>query len=605
MGKRPASDKNDIDKTKKKKKKIKKETYSSDEDVYSDEEPIKPTKKAKKQAKKEVASPLKSPKKEKKQEDESHIWKWWENLKDGDTIDLNIKWHTLVHKGPVFAPEYEPLPSHVRFYYNGKPVPLSKDAEEIATFYAKMLDHDYTSKEQFNANFFKDWRKSMTSKEKELITDLKKCNFSEMFDYFKKLSEERKQMSKEDKQAKKEKEEALIREYGICVVDGHPQKIANFRIEPPGLFRGRGEHPKMGKVKKRINAEDVIINIGKEAPIPQPPPGHKWKEVRHDNTVSWLASWTENIMNNVKYIMLNPSSKLKAVKDYLKYQKARELARHVDRIREEYTRDFKAKEMFIRQRAVALYFIDKLALRAGNEKDENEADTVGCCSLRVEHIRLFEELNGEANVVQFDFLGKDSIRYRNAVPVEKRVFKNLRLFMENKNDEDDLFDRLNTTTLNKYLTSLMDGLTAKVFRTYNASITLQSELKRLTDELYKSKKSAKGDEPVTTAELLLAYNRANRQVAILCNHQRAPPKTFDKSMENIKNKVLEKKNQIKEVEKELKKDKKNEKLAKKKKTLDDQLKKLELSMEDKEEGKNIALGTSKLNYLDPRISVAW
>lgn len=39
--------------------------------------------------------------------------------------------------------------------------------------------------------------------------------------------------------------------------------------------------------------------------------GHKWKEVRFDNTVTWLASWTENIQNSLKYIMLNPSSKLK------------------------------------------------------------------------------------------------------------------------------------------------------------------------------------------------------------------------------------------------------------------------------------------------------
>lgn len=30
-----------------------------------------------------------------------------------------------------------------------------------------------------------------------------------------------------------------------------------------------------------------------------------------------------------------------------------------------------------------------------------------------------------------------------------------------------------------------------------------------------------------------------------------------------------------------------------------------MSKTDKEEGKEIALGTSKLNYLDPRISVAW
>lgn len=47
----------------------------------------------------------------------------------------------------------------------------------------------------------------------------------------------------------------------------------------------------------------------------------------------------------------------------------------------------------------------------------------------------------------FDFLGKDSIRYVNEVPVEKRVFKNLQLFMENKRPGDDLFDRLNVSTV--------------------------------------------------------------------------------------------------------------------------------------------------------------
>ena len=56
------------------------------------------------------------------------------------------------------------------------------------------------------------------------------------------------------------------------------------------------------------------------------------------------------------------------------------------------------------------------------------------------------------------------VRYQNAVPVEKKVFKNLKLFMENKKDGDDLFDRLNTSLLNQYLQQLMEGLTAKVFR---------------------------------------------------------------------------------------------------------------------------------------------
>jgi DNA topoisomerase-1 len=58
-----------------------------------------------------------------------------------------------------------------------------------------------------------------------------------------------------------------------------------------------------------------------------------------------------------------------------------------------------------------IFFSLKLALRVGNEKDEDEADTVGCCSLRVEHIKLYDRIEhiGE-NIVEFDFLGKDSIR---------------------------------------------------------------------------------------------------------------------------------------------------------------------------------------------------
>lgn len=54
--------------------------------------------------------------------------------------------------------------------------------------------------------------------------------------------------------------------------------------------------------------------------------------------------------------------------------------------------------------------------------------------------------SGKENVVIFDFPGKDSIRYYNEVPVEKRVFKNLQLFMDKKQGGDDLFDRLNVST---------------------------------------------------------------------------------------------------------------------------------------------------------------
>ena len=233
--------------------------------------------------------------------------------------------------------------------------------------------------------------------------------------------------SKEEKKAEKEQNEATIEEYGFCTMDGHKEKIGNFRLvifspcdllllslvhrtEPPSLFRGRGEHPKQGMIKRRIKPEDVIINCSKDSDVPQPPGGHKWKKVQHDNKVTWLASWTENIQGQIKYIMLNPSSRLKGEKDWQKYEKARKLKDGIHKIRDGYMEDMKNKEMRVRQRAVALYFIDKLALRAGNEKDEDQADTVGCCSLRVEHIELHEQLDGKEFVVEFDFLGKDSIR---------------------------------------------------------------------------------------------------------------------------------------------------------------------------------------------------
>lgn len=79
-----------------------------------------------------------------------------------------------------------------------------------------------------------------------------------------------------------------------------------------------------------------------------------------------------------------------------------------------------------------------------------------------------------------------------------------------------------------------------MFRTFNASFTLQNQLAELTDP------------NMTVPEKLLAYNRANRAVAILCNHQRAVPKTHDKSMSNLKEKIRLKREAIDTCQRELK-----------------------------------------------------
>ena len=50
--------------------------------------------------------------------------------------------------------------------------------------------------------------------------------------------------------------------YDVCIVDGQEQRVKIFRVEPPGIYTGRGEQPMQGTVKHRVTPEDVIINCG-------------------------------------------------------------------------------------------------------------------------------------------------------------------------------------------------------------------------------------------------------------------------------------------------------------------------------------------------------
>jgi len=250
-----------------------------------------------------------------------------------------------------------------------------------------------------------------------------------------------------------------------------------------------------------------------------------------------------------------------------------------------------------------------------------------------------------------------------------QVWKNLYTFMKGKKDTDEVFDSLTPTLLNQHLSSLMPGLSAKVFRTYNASETLQNELP--------TTESMMG---MLERDKVVAYNEANRKVAILCNHQRTASKATETSIDGLKDKLKLLKKQKKEIAswkdlvkskkgtksvtlksnheekaqaekitkaveaaekkkqkaitdeekveatammekaKAMKKDLATEKLksahlfvnepsadqvSKRLDTWTEKIKKLELDIRNKDENKEVALGTSKINYMDPRISVAW
>ncbi|CAK7324565.1 unnamed protein product [Dovyalis caffra] len=555
---------------------------------------------AKKKVTNAVSSALKKTTKNKKQMKNSKYSKSTK-VQPGSS-DGQKKWTTLVHNGVIFPPPYNP--HGVKILYKGKPVDLTPEQEEVATMFAVMKDTDYVQKPQFLQNFWNDWRKLLGKN--HVIQKLEDCDFNPIYEWHQQEKEKKKQMSTEEKKALKEEKLKQEEKYMWAIVNGVKEKVGNFRVEPPGLFRGRGEHPKMGKLKSRIRPSDITINIGKDTPIPECPiPGERWKEVKHDNTVTWLAFWNDPINpKEFKYVFLAASSSLKGQSDKEKYEKARKLKDYIHNIRAAYTKEFASKDITKRQIAVATYLIDKLALRAGNEKDDDEADTVGCCTLKVANVECIPP-----NKLKFDFLGKDSIRYENTVEVELPVYKAIGHFQVGKKPTDDLFDSLDTSKLNAHLKELMPGLTAKVFRTYNASITLDEKLYEETED---------GD----VAEKIVIYNQANKQVAIICNHQRTISKSHDAQMSRLTEKIEELKGTLKELKTDLDRAKKGkpplkdadgkqkrnltpEAIEKKIAAANQKIEKMEMAMKTKEDLKTVALGTSKINYLDPRITVAW
>ncbi|CAK9255821.1 unnamed protein product [Sphagnum jensenii] len=154
----------------------------------------------------------------------------------------------------------------------------------------------------------------------------------------------------------------------------------------------------------------------------------------------------------------------------------------------------------------------------------------------------------------------------------------------------------------------MPALTAKVFRTYNASVTLDKLLQ-----------DTSGD---TLIEKIAAYQGANKEVAILCNHQRSVSKGHSAQMERLEGKMTEMEALLEELEVDLdrakrgkpplrdsdgkvKKNQNPEALTKKISATRQKLEKMRLDMRVKDDLKTVALGTSKINYMDPRITVAW
>jgi DNA topoisomerase-1 len=519
-----------------------------------------------------------------------------------------MKWRTLQQNGILFPPLFESL--KIKLKIKGENIPLDLNQEEMVYQWAKKKDTPYAQDKVFQKNFTLDFAKTLPSKFKKISYE--DLDFSDGYKLVDKEKDLKEMMTKEEKKTlsvkRKELREQLKEKYGKSIMDGKEVEVGNYMAEPPGIFIGRGEHPLRGRWKPPVTAKDVTLNLGKESKVPE----GDWGKIVHDKESMWLASWLDYLTQKRKYVWLADTAGLKQDRDKEKYEKAVKLAKEIEKIKDRIVKDMKSKDPKISKISTACYLIYRTAMRVGDEKDPEEADTVGATTLRKEHINLTPD------AIKFDFLGKDSVRWQETVPAQghdKQFHENLKKIIQNKKPKDDIFDGITSRHVNVYYSSIVKGLTAKVFRTYLATNVVKNYLKE-HDNL-------KGKTP---NEKLHHAKLANLEAAIMCNHKRTIPKTFEQALEKKRDtlKKIEKDKPWTKAEETLKKaiakETKTDAQAKTKekriKTLNGQIKKRKLKHKERQEklklqidlsGKtrDYSLGTSLRNYIDPRVVKAW
>jgi DNA topoisomerase-1 len=242
-------------------------------------------------------------------------------------------------------------------------------------------------------------------------------------------------------------------------------------------------------------------------------------------------------------------------------------------------------------------------MRVGDEKDKDEADTVGASTLRIEHIQFPEKDN--KIFIEFNFLGKDSVPWQKTLEVNsvdtKGLYDNLRLFMKDKRDNNEIFDNINSSKVNAFLrkidTKKVPGLTAKVFRTYLATKIVKEALNAPPLDV-----NVESSEP----KKIYVAKIANLKAAIACNHKKgidpnnpASKKALDRFAESI----TKKEEAIGKIKKDILSNKWT--TEKQKERLKYRMEKIQYQLKLQKETRDYNLGTSLRNYIDPRIMKTW
>lgn len=518
------------------------------------------------------------------------------------------KWNTLKHNGPIFPKKYE---------YIGFDKNLSSLAEEMLYHYSAKLETEYVHNKVFNKNFWNALKPQLPKEyqNKKLEDFLPLCK--QIFNYIQQKKEERKLKTKEQKLFEAEEKEKIKEKYGWAILNGEKQPIASPVIESCGIFIARGNHPQLGAWKFSVKPEDVEINSSNKV---EPPIGHNWKSCKENKNSTELCFYkvklsTGSFLN--KRILFASTSSVKQNSDKKKFEKAIKLISKWKEVEKHIDYGIISENEKTKRTALVCWLIMTLGIRVGDEKGEDSSDTVGASSLRKEHVCI------ENNFLKLDFLGKDSVRYLNKVEMSDLVKTEFEKIINNKNKKDQLFPNVSSVDVKKFLNEVVEGISAKVFRTAWGSSLLAENLK-----------NAKIKSETTQTEKIAIFNEANLSVAKKLNHQKNVGKNCESKIKEMEEFLIQLKDNYKVIEKDLNnkiadlklkiknvdeknysekekdllkksyKDKINrhkERLEKNKKKVNDY--KIKIDLADKT--KNIALGTSKTNYCDPRIGISF
>jgi len=425
----------------------------------------------------------------------------------------NILLTQLIHNGVLIPPPPEPHGLVIKV--RGKAVRLTPKQEEMALAWAKKQGTPYVEDSVFVRNFLRDFSAALGIAPALSIDEV---DFTPAIKVIETEREAKAKLSKEERKAqaaiRKAKREALREKYGYAIVNGERTELSTYMVEPSGIFMGRGKHPLRGRWKEGAQQSDITLNLSPDAPRP---PG-EWKEIVWRPDCLWVARWKDKLSGKMKYIWLGDTASAKQAREAAKFAKAIELHAKLEQVREHIRRGLTDPDPRRRMIATACYLIDALGLRVGDEKDPDEADTVGATTLRPEHVKLHP--NG---IAEFRFLGKDSVRWHKKLELPEIVRHNLEELISTarppKNgtrnnrkrhptrDKPQLFHDINSRDVNAYLAEVLPGLTAKVFRTHHATQVVRESLHA---------SGVQASDP--DYEKWRAANLANLEAAMFCNH---------------------------------------------------------------------------------------